>query len=71
MRLMLNSQMLNKKEILQQLDEAWTVVSTVMPHINERSHGGSTLKGDSNNANFIYNADIYGNELSLACSNQY
>jgi hypothetical protein len=43
MRLMLNSQMLNKKEILRQLDEAWAV----MPHINEKSHGGSTLKGNN------------------------
>jgi hypothetical protein len=44
MRLMLNSQMLNKKEILRQLDEAWAI----MPHINEKCHGGSTLKGDDN-----------------------
>ena len=38
--------MLNKKELLNHLDEAWTVVLTVMPHINEKSHGGSILKGD-------------------------
>ena len=37
--------MLNKKELLNYLDEALVVVSTVMPHINEKSHGGSTLKG--------------------------
>ena len=47
MKLMLNCQMLNKKELLSHLDEAWIVVSIVMPHINEKSHGGPTLKGDS------------------------
>jgi hypothetical protein len=45
---MLNSQMLNKKEILRQLDEAWAI----MPHINEKCHGGSTLKGDDNTDDF-------------------
>ena len=45
MKLMLSSQMLNKKEIMQNLDDAWAVVSTVMPHINEKNHGGSVLKG--------------------------
>ena len=46
MKLMLNCQMLNKKELLSHLDEAWIVVSIVMPHINEKRHGGPTLKGD-------------------------
>lgn len=45
MKLMLSSQMLNEKEILRNLDIAWAVVSIVMPHVNDKNHGGAVLKG--------------------------
>jgi hypothetical protein len=66
MRLMLNSQMLNKKEILRQLNEAWAV----MPHINEKTHGGSTLKGNNNtdDTNDLYYDDTL---YDFACFSQY
>ena len=37
--------MLNEKEILRNLDNAWAVVSIVMPHVNDKNHGGAVLKG--------------------------
>ena len=46
MKLVLSCQMLDKKLLLRHLDDAWNIVLLVMPHINDKTHGGSTLKGE-------------------------
>lgn len=61
MKLVLSCQMLDRKKLLRHLDDAWNVVLLVIPHINDESHGGPTLKGEvaEKTVNLYYDVLFY------------